>query len=175
MLPECGRAAGTALSTTRVPNIANRTPDKPPRPAMMRLSVSSCITIRRRRAPIATRNANSPERRIDRASNKLATFVQAIRSRNPTAARSINRTGPHIAYQIFAHRNDTYSHALVRFRICDGKIQGDGTHLRARLLGVTPGLSRPTACELKSTRRPEMRGLTTGQWERKCRGTFRRS
>ena len=52
------------------------------------LSVSSCRMMRRRPAPSAERTASSRERAVARASSRLATLAQQIRSTKPTTPRN---------------------------------------------------------------------------------------
>ena len=53
------------------------------------LSVNIWRISRPRLAPSASRTAISDERAAERASNRLATFAQAIKSTTPTAASNI--------------------------------------------------------------------------------------
>ena len=65
---------------------ATSRPAAPPIRANKTLSVSSCLTIFPRPAPIASRTAISLRRATPRASSVLATFVQAISKTTPTTA-----------------------------------------------------------------------------------------
>ena len=62
-------------------------PSAPPITASTRLSVTSCRTMRRRPAPSAERTASSRVRTVARASSRLATLAQQMRSTNPTTPR----------------------------------------------------------------------------------------
>ena len=65
----------------------------PPASETRMLSVSSCLSRRSRVAPRAVRTAISFERAAARASSRLATLAQAMRSTNPTAPRSTSSAG----------------------------------------------------------------------------------
>ncbi len=66
-------------------------PAAPPTRANSTLSVRSCRVRRPRVAPREMRSAISLVRPAERASSKLATLVQAIRSTSPTAPNNSNR------------------------------------------------------------------------------------
>ena len=63
-------------------------PSAPPMSDSTRLSVSSCRMMRRRPAPSADRTASSRVRTVARASSRLATLAQQMRSTNPTTPRN---------------------------------------------------------------------------------------
>ncbi len=63
---------------------AHRIPSAPPATAIVRLSVKSWRTSRRRAAPSDSRIASSRRRDIARASSRTATFAQAINSTSTT-------------------------------------------------------------------------------------------
>ncbi len=57
-------------------------------------SISTCMASRQRRAPSASRTANSCCRSVPRAISRLAMFAHAISSSNAAAACQIARNGP---------------------------------------------------------------------------------
>jgi hypothetical protein len=61
----------------------------PPIAHRMALSVSSCLAIRERLAPIARRTAISRWRAVPRASTRVATLAQTMSSTTPTASANI--------------------------------------------------------------------------------------
>ena len=65
-----------------------RMPSAPPISESTTLSVSSCRTMRRRPAPSADRTASSRMRTVARASSRLATLAQQMRSTKPTTPRN---------------------------------------------------------------------------------------
>jgi hypothetical protein len=72
---------------------ASGSPVTAPMSASATLSVASCRTIRSRVAPRAVRSATSRARAAPRASNRFATFAQAMSSTNATAADPITSSG----------------------------------------------------------------------------------
>ena len=94
-----GSPDGKCCSAPFVPHAASNSPSPPPASASSMLSVRSCRTILPLPAPRAARTANSRLRPIERAMSRLATFTQAIKSTNPTAASNTSsnrRTSPTI-------------------------------------------------------------------------------
>ena len=87
-----GNPEGKCCSATFVPHAAISRPSPPPASASSMLSVRSCRTILPLPAPRAARTANSRPRPIERAMSKFATFTQAIKSTNPTAASKTSRS-----------------------------------------------------------------------------------
>ena len=84
--------SGGLMATNRsVPCHANIKPSAPPAVARIKLSVSSCLTIRARPAPRATLTPISFCRETPRARSRFATFVQAMSSTNPTAPSRMSR------------------------------------------------------------------------------------
>ncbi len=81
----CGIAAGPKRCTRTIPKRATSRPSNPPARESTKLSDSSCATIWLRDAPMANRTAISLRREAPRASSRLATLAQAIRSSRPTA------------------------------------------------------------------------------------------
>src|SRR5437867_10279182 len=71
--------------------ICNHTPKAPLTSESTRLSVSSCRASLPRPAPSAPRTAISCRRLVARASNKFATFAEAISKTSPTAPNMIHR------------------------------------------------------------------------------------
>ena len=88
-----GSSMGLRATNARTPNWATSSPSAPPIIASNRLSVSSCRIIRLRSAPRAIRIANSPRLFAPRASSRLVTFTQAIRSSRTTAPRTAINAG----------------------------------------------------------------------------------
>ncbi len=88
-----GKVAGKFCNANLVPQDASNKPSPPPARANNMLSVSNWRTILPRAAPSAARTANSRVLPVERAISKLATFTQAIRSTNPTAASRTSRSG----------------------------------------------------------------------------------
>ncbi len=82
-----GIVAGMSVRKACIDSIATVTPQAPLTTASETLSVSSCRARRAGRAPSAARSASSLWRLVARASTRLATFAQAIRSTTPTAPR----------------------------------------------------------------------------------------
>ena len=68
-------------------------PATPPAAARDTLSTRNCRTRRLGPAPSAVRIATSGRRRLERASNRLATLTAAISSTNSTAVMSRNSSG----------------------------------------------------------------------------------
>ena len=81
--------SGTDAMSTCVPQKASNTPAAPPTSASKTPSVISCRIIRSLLAPNAWRTAISFSRAAARVNCKLATFAQAIKSKNPTAPNRI--------------------------------------------------------------------------------------
>ena len=79
--------AGWMAWRARVPHQPNATPVAPPSTDITRLSVSACLTSRRRPAPRARRKAASRSRPAAFTSIRLPTFAQAMSSRSATAPR----------------------------------------------------------------------------------------
>ena len=75
-----GTPSGASRISTGSDHHAIARPAMPPSAASTRLSVSTCLTMRPRPAPIAARIASSRERAASRASSRLATLPQAISS-----------------------------------------------------------------------------------------------
>jgi len=95
-----GRLLGPSSDSNFTPHFAKSRPNAPPITARSRLSVSNCPISRARLAPSAVRIAISRSRTVARASNRLATFADAMSSTNATAPRSTSsaeRTSPTIA------------------------------------------------------------------------------
>ncbi len=86
-----GTPSGARLISTGRDHHAIATPVMPPSAARTRLSVSTCLTMRPRPAPIAARIASSRCRAARRASSRFATLPHAISSTSATAARRMNR------------------------------------------------------------------------------------
>ena len=80
--------SGGRLKNSLTPPYPSTKPQRPPAAASIRLSTSSCRTMRQRLAPRARRSVTSRVRSAARASNRLATLAQAISRTNPTAPRS---------------------------------------------------------------------------------------
>jgi hypothetical protein len=74
----------------RIPLDASRTPAAAPMSANTTLSIKSCRMILPFPAPSATRMPISLARLVERTSNRLATFAQAMRSTQPTAPSNTN-------------------------------------------------------------------------------------
>ena len=94
-----GTPKGLLCTKKRTPTAATPNPTAAPAIARMRLSVSSCATMRGRPAPNAFRTAISFRRTAPRARSRFAMFTQAMRSTRPTAPSrmsSSGRTGPTI-------------------------------------------------------------------------------
>ena len=83
-----GRYAGPRLARNCVPADAIKMPRSPPPAAVIRLSVTSCRTMRNRPAPRAARTAISLRRAALRASMSVARLAHATRSSAPVAAKS---------------------------------------------------------------------------------------
>ncbi len=86
------RSFGLIIISALIPNHAKASPRTLPSSASNRLSVSSCLTIRMRRAPSAARTAISFSRAAASDNSRLATFAHAISNTKPTAP-SINHNG----------------------------------------------------------------------------------
>ena len=86
------RSATTARRNPR-PHHASSSPPNPPASERTRLSASNWRTSRPRPAPSAARTASSRWRAVARASRRLATFAQAMRSTKATAPASTKSAG----------------------------------------------------------------------------------
>ena len=86
-----GKLAAAMVVRTRTPHRAITSPATPPASAKATLLVRSWRTSRRRSAPKAVRIAISRSRAEERASRRLATLAQAIKSTRPTAPIRIHR------------------------------------------------------------------------------------
>ena len=86
-----GRSLGISDSRTLMPQAASNKPPIPPRMAIGKPSMRSCVRRRPRPAPIAERTANSCWRAVARVSIRLAIFAQAISRTNATAPNRISR------------------------------------------------------------------------------------
>ena len=95
---------------------ASGSPITAPMIASATLSVASCRTIRCRVAPSAVRSATSRARAAPRASNRFATFAQAMSSTSATAADPMSEQRPHVARDVVAQRNDARAPAAIRGR-----------------------------------------------------------
>ena len=84
-----GMSMGIALSSRSSPHSASTNPSAPLIKPSSKLSVSSCRKMRLRFAPSAARIAISFCRAVARASNRLATFTQAINNTKPTTPSRI--------------------------------------------------------------------------------------
>ena len=73
--------------------LAKRIPPAPPIKPRRVLSVTSCLRRRSRPAPRTILTEISRCRTVARASNRLATLVQAIKSKQPTATSRTRRAG----------------------------------------------------------------------------------
>ena len=127
-----GRLPGTAASTAVRPHFATASPRTPPANDRSTLSVINCWTICMRLAPSARRTANSRVRAAERASNRLATFAQAMSKTRPTAPSSKQKRSAYIADKLLFQRNDRRSQPFfcggvqfidmllqrVHFRLC---------------------------------------------------------
>ena len=83
-------SGGLSATSPSVPCHASISPKAPPSAASIKLSVSSCLTIRPRLAPRAARTAISFCRETPRANSKFATFAQAMSTTKPTAPSRIS-------------------------------------------------------------------------------------
>ena len=88
--PRRGMPSGCRLTSASLPHQARSNPQMPPPSDSSTLSVSNCRISRPRPAPSAVRTASSLSRAAARASVRLATLMQAIKSTNPTAPRTSN-------------------------------------------------------------------------------------
>ena len=85
-----GVSAGSIAFSHDMAPAANSSPLDPPATPSRTLSVRSCRQTRQRPAPSAARIAISFCRTAERASNRLATFAQAINRTRPTAPSRTN-------------------------------------------------------------------------------------
>ncbi len=95
--PARGRYSAARRPSALAPQLASTRPIAPPTTASTRLSVRSWRTSRIWLPPRAVRTAISRSRAVARASSRLATLAQPIRSTKPTAPsriRSAGRTSP---------------------------------------------------------------------------------
>ncbi len=95
-MPACARRgifSEGKLVSALVPQIASRSPSRPPPMASIMLSVRSWRNTRARPAPIDARMAISRWRPAARARRRFAALEHAISSRNATAPSTISRTG----------------------------------------------------------------------------------
>ena len=142
-----GRSDGAAARIAA----ARAMPSTPPAAASTRLSVSNCVTIRRRPAPSAARTASSRVRTVARASTRLATFAQHRSSTKPTTPR--NRID-------VSRRSRPISNSRIGVIV---RRRGDRAPVRAASVSAspvrsaraasidTPGFSRPTTCSNRQT------------------------
>ena len=86
-----GRFPGFNAVIESTPQTASSNPAAPPTSPSSALSVSNWRPMRHRLAPRAHRIAISLSRAAECASNRLATFAQAIKSTQPTAHKSTNK------------------------------------------------------------------------------------
>src|SRR6266849_3951986 len=84
-----GVSAGSRALSKESPFVARINPSRPPTDASSTLSVSSCLTMRHRPAPKATRMPTSFSRVASRERVRLATLAQAIRRTSVTAPNSM--------------------------------------------------------------------------------------
>ena len=89
-----GKVVGNIARAALVPQLATTNPSPPPVIASSRLSIRDCRSSRHRPAPSAARIVNSRIRPVERTSNRLLTFTQAISKTKPTAPSSSHRVGP---------------------------------------------------------------------------------
>ncbi len=88
-----GVPGGVSARSTSTPQYASTTPVAPPTAPSATLSVSSCLRIAPRPAPIAARSATSRSRPPARASSRFAMLTHAITSSRPTAPMSASSAG----------------------------------------------------------------------------------
>jgi hypothetical protein len=146
------RYSGIAARNARIRATASPTPTRPPSIASRTLSARNWRTIARGDAPSDARSATSRWRTAPRASSRLATFAQAIRSRKPTPA-SRNQS-PRI---VFRDRKLFCSGSTLTPQpfLASGNSSAIRFAIRAMSAlacsSVTPGLSRPiTVSQWKS-------------------------
>ena len=139
----CGMSEGAALRIAAPTAI----PRAPPSSDSTRLSVSSCRMMRRLPAPSADRTASSRTRTVARASSRLATLAQQMRSTNPTTPRNSidvsRRSLPTIESCIFS--SATPRPLLVW---ANSRASPSAAAARSALAASIeiPGFNRPTAC-----------------------------
>ncbi len=141
-----GSEVGTSAATPGTATHASSTPSRPPPADSTRLSVITCRAMRRGRAPIATRTANSRWRCTARARSRLARLAQAMSSTHteaPASASSISRdcrdTSSRNSITVAPVRSLASGNARAR--------PSAMTLSSARAWPiVTPGASRPMPC-----------------------------
>ncbi len=124
-------------------------PIAPPISESTTLSVSSCRTMRRRPAPSADRTASSRVRTVARASSRLATFAQQMRSTKPTTPRnSIDVSRRSLPIIESCSPSSVTPRPLLVSGNSDASASATVPRSASAALIVTPGFSRPTACSM---------------------------
>ncbi len=147
-----GRPPGARATRPLTPQSPRVTPRAPPTEARTIPSARSSRTIRPRPAPRALRSAISFLRSVARASRRLATFAQAMRSTRATAPWSATRLG--------RTSSTTMSPSGTTPTPRPAFVLGNSFSMRLAITarsdsawdGLTPGRSRPIANRLRSSR-----------------------
>jgi hypothetical protein len=147
-----GTRASSAAGRPSTPHIASRRPIPPPAAASTRLSVASCLRIRRRPAPRAERMAISRSREVVRASIRFATLAHAMSSSNPTVASRIMSAG-RASPTSCSYNGST---VIVAFALVVGYVFASCSPIASispcACARVTPGFNRPTTLKMRSAR-----------------------
>ena len=105
--------------------------------------------MRRRPAPSADRTASSRVRTVARASSRLATLAQQMRSTNPTTPRNSIDVQPQIAADHrIVHPLERHAAALVGLRNSRARPSATVARSASAALIETPGFMRPTTCSM---------------------------
>ena len=99
------------------------------RPKAPRLSATSCRTSRKRAAPSASSSAISRRRVTPRAINRLATLLQPMSRRKPTAPAGAPATKLPVLDQVVVQRNHVHAVAGVVLRIPDRECLRDASQI----------------------------------------------